>query len=184
MINLLSDERKDELKAARANTILVRYSVITLFAFAFITGALFVSYTVLESTMASAESRISANDVKSDVYVDTKKEVDGLSSKLTAARPLLDQEVRYSQLLVKLGQLMPAGTVLGDLTLTAANFTGEAVELKAYAKSTAEAGTLQTQFQASPLFSQVTPKSIDTDQQVDGYPVTITMTVTFNKAGI
>lgn len=184
MINLLSDVRKEELKAARANTLLTRYMGILILAFAFITAALFASYSVLSITMKSAEDRIATNDVKADVYSETKQSVDTLTAQLNSAKPILDQEIRYSQVLTKIGQLMPAGTILGDLTLTTANFNGQAIELKAFAKSTTEAGQLQTQFQSSPLFSQVTLKSTDTNQEVDGYPVTISMTILLNKAGV
>lgn len=185
MINLLATDRKDEIKAARVNVILLRYKGIVLLALAFIGGALFVTYTVQSSIMTNTESIIATNDIKADVYSETRQQVEGLSAKLNQTKATLDQEVRYSQLLVKLGQLMPQGTILGDITLTSASFTGQAVEIKAYAKSTNEAGLLQTAFQSSPLFNQpVTIKGTETNQEVDGYPVTISMSVLLNKAGI
>lgn len=185
MINLLADDRKDDIKAARANVFILRYIVIILLAFAFIGGALSVSYTVLGATMQSTEDLILANDVKADVYSDTKQQVDVLSARLSETKTTLDQEVRYSQALVKIGQLMPQGTVLGDLTLNTASFNGgQPVEIKAYAKSTNEAGLLQTQFQSSPIFSQVNLKGTETNQEIDGYPVTISMSVVLNRAGI
>jgi Tfp pilus assembly protein PilN len=184
MINLLSVERTDEIRAARMNVILVRYKLLIALALVFIGAALYVSYTVLDSTMASAEKRIQANDLKADVYKDTKQQVDELSAKLNESKTILDQEIRYSQALVKIGQLMPAGTVLGDLTLSTASFNGLPLEIKAYAKTTNEAGLLQNNFQSSGLFSNVTIKSTETSQEIDGYPVTIAMTVMLNKAGI
>lgn len=185
MINLLATDRKDEIKAARVNVILMRYMSILILAFGFIAGALFVSYTVLNSTMTNAENIISTNDIKTDVYSETKEKVDGLSAKLNQTKATLNQEVRYSQVLVKLGQLMPPGTVLGDVKLNTASFNGQAVEIKAYAKSTNETGQLQSAFQSSPLFSQpVTITGTETNQEVDGYPVTISMSVVLNKAGI
>lgn len=184
MINLLADNRKDEIKAARVNVFLIRYTAILLLAFAFISIALYVSYTVLGVTMKNAESLIASNDVKANVYSETSQEVDALSAKLNDTKYILNQEVRYSQVLVQMGQLMPKGTILGDVTLNTASFNGEPVELKAYAKSTAEAGLLQTQFQGSRLFTRVTLSSTETKEEVDGYPVSITMSVVFNRAGI
>ncbi len=183
MINLLSDQRKDDIRAARANIILVRYSAIILLAILFIAGSLYVSYSLLQVTKSSNEAIIESNDTKADIYSDTKAEVDALSAKLSDASGVLNQEVRYSQVLVKLGQLTPAGTILDKLTLTTANFSGTPTEITAYAKSTSEASTLQSQFQGSPLFTQVTLQGTET-QGIDGYPVTVKMTVTFNKAGI
>lgn len=184
MINLLANDRKDEIRAARVNVILMRYMTIVILAFGFIGATLFVSYTVLTTTMASADSIIATNDVKADVYAETKQQVDGLSAKLNETKTTLNQEIRYSQVLVKMGQLMPQGTVLGDLTLNTASFNGQSVDVKAYAKSTNEAGLLQTNFQGSPLFSKVDIKSTETNQEVDGYPVTISMSVVLNRAGI
>ncbi len=184
MINLLPDIRKDDIKAARANVILLRYMAIIGFAFAFIGGAVYISYSVLQTTMASAEERVALNDTKADVYSATRQEVDELSSKLNDAKSILDQEIRYSQVLIKLGQLTPAGVVLGNLTLDAASFDGNAVELQAYAKSNSEASQLQSQLQSSPLFSAVTLKSTEGDKGIDGYPVLVTLTVTLNKAGV
>ena len=184
MINLLSDERKAEIRAARTNVIIVRYTGIIAMAIVFILSTLYVSYTVLQNTMASAETQISANDVKADIYSETKQQVDTLSAKLAEAKTILDQEIRYSRVLVNIGQQMPSGTVLGDVTLSAASFSGTPVELKAYAKSTTEAGELKTRFQASPLFSQVNLLSTDENAGIDGYPVSVSMTVVFNRAGL
>lgn len=184
MINLLADERKDALKAARVNVFLVRYITILIFSFLFMGGALYVSYTVLESTMTSTESLIASNDVKAGAYSETSQQVEALSAKLNETKVMLNGEIRYSQALVQIGQLMPAGTILGDLTLTTQSFNGQPVEMKAYAKSTTEAGQLQTQFQGSPLFSKVTLNGTETKQEIDGYPVSITMSVVFNRAGI
>lgn len=184
MINLLAGERKDEIRAARVNVILMRYMVIIALAFAFIGAALYVSHSVLTVTMTNAQTLIAANDVKADVYSETKTQVDTLSAKLNDTKTILNQEIRYSQALVKMGQLMPAGTILGDLTLTTASFAGQAVEVKAYAKSTNEAGMLQSNFQSSGLFSQVTLKGTETNQEIDGYPVTVSMSVVLNRVGI
>lgn len=184
MINLLPDDRKDDIKAARANVVLLRYMTIIAFAFAFIGGAVYISYSLLQSTMASAEELVASNDIKADVYSETRQEVEELSSKLNDSKAILDQEIRYSQVLIKLGQLTPAGVILGDLTLDAASFSGTPVELQAYAKSNSEASQLQSQLQSSPLFSSVNLKSTEGDKGIDGYPVLVTLTVTLNKAGV
>lgn len=184
MINLLSDDRKGEIRAARTNVILLRYTSIILLAFAFIAGAVYISYTLLQSTMASAESLIVANDVKADVYRDTKQEVDELSAKLNDAKAIADQEVLYSAVLVKIGQLVPSGALLGDITFKTANFNATPLQITAYAKSATEAGQLQSAFQSSPLFSQVNLNGTENGSSVEGYPVEVTLTATLNKAGI
>jgi len=184
MINLLSGERKDELRAARANVILLRYMSIIALAFLFITGALYVSYVVLTATKTSAEGIISNNDIKTDVYSETKQQVDTLSAQLNDAKTLIDQEVLYSQFLVRIGQVTPAGTVVGDITLTTANFVGTPIEMTVYAKSADSASLIQNQFQTSGLFTQVTLKGTETDKGIEDYPVSIGLTVVLSKARI
>lgn len=185
MINLLSDEYKSELRAARSNLIIVRYIGIVLLAALFMCGALFISYSLLEATMNSAEQRIQANDVKADVYSQTQQQVTALSAQLDQSKTILDQEVRYSQLLVKLGQIMPTGTVIGKLSLTSASFNGQATPITAYAKTASEASSLQSQLQTSPLFNKVSLTSTENSGQgIPGYPVTVELSVVFNRAGI
>lgn len=184
MINLLSNGRKSRINAARANIIIVRYLSIIILAFVFITGTLFVSHSVLSSTMASADSIIESNDTKADIYSDTKQQVELLGSQLTDARNILDQEIRYSKVLIKLGQLMPEGTVLDQLTLDAIAFSGQPVPIKAYANSAAQASLIQAQFQGSSLFSQVTLQATETTGGLPGYPIVVSMNVIFNKAGV
>lgn len=184
MINLLSTDRKGEIRAARANVLLLRYMAIIGLAFAFIAGAVYISYSVLQVTMNNAEQLVESNDVKADVYSETKQQVDELSVRLNDAKVIADQEIRYSSVLVKIGQLMPAGTVLGDLKLETNSFNGTPVQITAYAKSTAEASQLQTQFQGSALLSQVSLIGTETDKGIDGYPVLVSLTAVFNRAGI
>jgi len=183
MINLLANDRKNEIMAARTNIVIVRYSAIVLLAIMFTAGALVVSRSVLSSTMASADSLIATNDVKADVYSGTKQQVDTLSAQLDDAKTILDQEVRYSQVLVKIGQLMPEGTVLDGLDLSSASFNGTPMTIKAYARSASEASQLQSQFQGSALFSQVALQSTETSGGLDEYPVVVSMTIALNRTG-
>lgn len=184
MINLLSNGRKDDIRAARSNVILLRYIGIVVLAIAFIVGIFYVSYTILTTTMKSNETILTSNDLKADVYSGTKKEVDALSAKLSEAKSILNQEVRYSQLLPKLGQIMPSGTILGPLKLDNTSFVGTPVDIIAYAKTANEATALQSQFRSSPLFSQVVIKGTEENSGVKNYPVKISLSVVFNKAGI
>ncbi len=182
MINLLATERKADIRAARVNVIIVRYTLILLLAAAFIMGAFYVSYITLQNTKAGAEGQIAANEIKAGVYSDTRQQVQALSDQLGEARATLDQEVRYSKLLIAIGQAMPAGTVLESLPLSSTTFNGTPVQIKAFAKTSAAAVTLQEHLKASPLFSSVSLQETKESGGVEGYPVVVTMTVVFNKA--
>jgi Tfp pilus assembly protein PilN len=184
MINLLSEERKEEIRAARLNLILTRYIVIILMAIAFLMGVLFVSYTLLQNTKQSADSIVQSNDVKADVYSQTKQQVDALSAKLSQTKSTLDQEISYSKVLTTIGQLMPTGTILDSLNLDSSSFNGTPVDLHAYAKTNDDAVALRARLQSSPLFVQVNLKGTDSSNGTDGYPISVNLTVVFNRAGV
>jgi hypothetical protein len=183
MINLMPDNAKQQLRAARTNVLLVRYIVIIFFASLFLLMTLGGSYYLLNQTKQSAQQLIDANDSKSDVYDSTKTQVGQLTSSLSETKSLLDEEIRYSNVLVNLAQLMPPNTVFGTLTIDETVFTGTPVELTVYAKSTSDALALQSQFQGSPHFSTVNFQAIsETGNGIDGYPVSAVMTVTLNRS--
>jgi len=183
MINLMPDNDKVEIRAARVNVVLLRYIIVIAIAFAFLALLLAGSYVVLTQTKASAEQLIDSNDTKAAVFSSTKAQVDSLSAGLAETKTLLDQEVLYSNTLVNIGQQLPQGTVLDKLTLDAGSFAGTPVALKIYAKSTEATVALREKFQTSPLFSNVNFESVsDTSGGITGYPVSVSLTLTLNKA--
>jgi len=183
MINLLPSNKKAEIRAARVNVILVRYISILLLALAFILIALYVSYAVLGITKTNSEKVISSNDVQAGVYSTTKSQVDNLSASLTETKALLDQEIRYSKVFINIGQLMPANTIFGKLTLDSTSFNGVPITTKVYAKTSADAVALRERFETSPMFTGVTFQSIEeTGSGIEGYPVSVDMTFTLSRA--
>jgi Tfp pilus assembly protein PilN len=182
MINLMPDDAKKEIRSARVNVILMRYIVVILFAFGFLVLLLAGSYIVLTQTKNSAQQLIDANGTKAQVYSNTKAQVDALSSSLSQAKTILNQEILYSNVLTNIGKQMPAGTVLDSINLNAASFSGTPVTLKAYAKTTDAAVALRGKFQSSPIFTNVNFESVTDSAGIDGYPVSVSMTLTVTKA--
>ncbi len=183
MINLLATNKKNEIRAARNNVLLMRYIWMLILAIVFILSVLYVSYNVLAQTKANNDILIESNDTKAGVYSTTKAQVDSLSSSLSETKTILDQEILYSKVLVKLGQQMPPGTIIDTLTLNQAAFAGTPVSVKVYAKTSNDVVTLRSQFQSSPLFSSVNFQSVvENGGGIEGYPVSIDMTLTLNKA--
>lgn len=181
MINLMPDEAKKEIRSARLNVILSRYILVVIFAFGFLVLLLGGSYVILTQTKKSAEQLISINSSKADIYSTTKAQVDSLSAGLTETKTILNQEILYSNVLINLGQQMPPGTVLSSVTLSDASFLGTPVALKAYAKTTEDAVALRQKFQASPIFTNVNFDSVSDSKGIDGYPVSVSMTLTVTR---
>jgi len=183
MINLLPDDYRKELRAARANLLLLRYMAVLALAGLFLAFTIYGSIFLLEQTRTSAKILISSNDTKADVYESTKNQIDSLSGSLGEAKGILDQETPYSNILINLAQLMPANTVIGKLTLDAKTITSSPVTITVYAKTTNDTVTLKDKFQSSPLFSNVNFETIsDSNSGVSDYPVSATLTLTINKA--
>jgi cell division protein FtsB len=181
MINLMPDERKKEIRSARVNVILGRYIIVILFAFAFLVLLLVGSYVVLTQTKQSAQRLIDANSTRADTYSTTKAQVDALSTSLADTKSILNQEVLYSNVLIHIGQQMPAGTVLGGITLNAASFAGTPVTVKAYAKTNNDVVALRQKFQGTPLFTAVNFDSVSDTGGIDGYPVSVSITLTVTR---
>lgn len=181
MINLMPDTAKSEIRAARLNVILTRYIFVILFAFGFLVLLLAGSYVVLTQTKASAQRLTDGNSTKADVYSSTKAQVEALGASLTQTKSILDKEVLYSNVLMNIGQQMPAGTVLSSITLNAASFAGTPVSIKAYAKTTDDAVALRQKFQSSPIFTNVNFDSVSDSAGIDGYPVGVSMTLVITR---
>jgi len=79
---------------------------------------------------------------------------------------------------------MPEGTVIDKMSLNAASFTGTPVSLKIYTKTNEATVALRQKFQSTPLFSNVNFESVSgSSSGIAGYPVSISLTLTLNKAG-
>jgi len=178
----MPDEIKKEIRAARVNVMLARYILVIIAAFLFLLMLLGGSYVVLMQTKQSADLSIDTNDTKAAVYSTTKAQVDALSASLSETRTILDQEILYSKVLANIGQQLPAGTVIGTLNLTSANFTGTPLTIDAYAKTNDAAVALREKFQSSPYFSNVKLESVsDSSTGISGYPIKVSLSLVMNR---
>jgi len=181
MINLMPDDSKKEIRAARTNVILSRYIIIVIFAIVFLGLVNGGAYYILDGVKKSAETAIASNSSNDTSYGSVQAEVDTLKQSLTGAQVILDQEVRYSKVLTTISSLVPSGVILDSISLSQAKFDTP-VTLQAYAKTTADANALQTAFAASPSFANVKIQSISSQSSVSGYPVSATLNLTILKA--
>lgn len=183
MINLLPEERKTDLGSSRANLIIARYIGIVVLAVLFLMAALATSQSVLKSTMQSAENIIATNDLKADVYSETAEQVRVLESQLTDTKTILNQEVRFSEILVKLGQIMPEGAVVGELTFDEKSLNGSPSILKVYTKNNTVTSQVQNSLQSSRVFERVSLQGTEDGQGIDGYPIAVSISVSLGRSG-
>lgn len=179
MINLLPNENKKDLRAARTNTVLLRYNVILIIATLFLAGAIAVVYVFLTTIKASAEQSISDNVVKEQSYASVKAEAEAFKTSLSDAKAILSDETSYSRALVRYAQLFPEGTAINTMELSSTSFSApQNVSVKITGQSAAQA--LISSMNKSPYVTDFSRKSI-TISQDDAYPYTMEVTFTLKK---
>ncbi len=184
MINLLPYEEKKQLRAARFNTVLIRY-LVTLWMGSIFMATIFAgAYYNLTLSKTSAEQLLSQNQSKSSAYQSVQQQAATINANIASARNVLSQQILYSKVLISIGQITPQGVVIDKLSLSPSTF-GTAITLQAYARDSDAALALKTAYQSSSIFSNVSIQNLSggsgTSGSVSGYPVSITLNVTINK---
>jgi hypothetical protein len=186
VINLLPDERKKEIRAGRANVLLLRYIVITLTAVVLLGGLLVGSYVVLDGAKQGAQLKVSENQARVSAYNDVRSQADSFRADLATAKSVLDNDISYTKLIYKIANKVPHNVVLNDLTLDPASF-GTALTMNASAKTFDDAGKLRDSFiNSGEIFTNVQLKSLSSgdDSSSGSYPVNVTLSVVINKGAL
>lgn len=186
MINLLSDDKKAEIRAGRVNVVIVNYIImlfIAMLVLAAVVGGTFVTITI---SHANAASRVEDNNQTAMQYQDDEQAAKQYRENLTTAKQILDKEINYSSLIYKISNTIPSRVVLGELSLDAATI-GQPATITAHAKNRRDALRLKTSFEKeTDLFSNVYLVQIEQAETptVRGYPYNITMALTVNKGAL
>ena len=183
MINLLPYEEKRQIRAGQTNTILLRYIIMLVVALLFLTGVFGMYYRSLTQIQTDAQQLIDTNQQKASAYNTARQQATALTASLSSAQTVLSQQVCYSNILTAIGAATPSGVILTALALSPTTL-GTPTTITAYATSSATALALQTAYKnATALFTGVTLSQLSTaGSSVSGYPVTITLNLTINKA--
>lgn len=188
MINLLPDERKRSITAARTNVILLRYNILTLVFILLLAGICAAYYMMLQMNYDKALAESQANMSKVDSYSNVRKQADEYRNNLTLASTILSNSVNYTPVIFNIAKLLPDGVIMDSISLSSADFNKQ-TSFTAHARTIAQATKLKENFQKSPMFSNVYFQSLS-DQSIptDGntikstdYPIAITISVMINK---
>lgn len=181
MINLLPPDHRNQLRAAQANTLLIRYNVFLVGALLFLGIALGVVYFYLTNSKATAEKTTQENQAKVSSYAKVQGDAEAFRSSLSTAKQVLDKEITYTKTVTTIARLMPSGTILQNLNLDAANF-GTPITFVFQAKDYKTALAIKDTFQTSPLFSDVHLQSINfASDGSSGYPYTVNLSLIISK---
>jgi len=135
MINLLPTQEKDTIKYARYNSQLRRWVVGTLVGLIGVVLVTLGSQFILRQNTHDYELAVASNkaSLKQQDQKNTLEKVKNIQDNFKLAIDVLSREVLFSKLLPRVGQVMPSGTVLENLSLNTEN-DQTAVDLSASAK--------------------------------------------------
>lgn len=170
MINLLSDAKKAEIRAARTNTILLRYILVLLLSLAFIGGIIYMSYQSLKLSEESALAQLDGS-LGSSSQTATPAEINAhMANSSSTAKILTD-----------ITNALPAGSIIRSITIDQQHTQGAPFTLAVYAKSGLTEESVEQSLLSSGAFAQVTIKNTrSNDTQVSGYPLRVELTVALN----
>lgn len=181
MINLLPADNIRQLKAARANTILVRYLFITAALIILLLGAVATAYQLLSAQKVAAEDRIIENQAKTTDFATVQQQADAVRSSLSSAKTALDSEIHYSTALLRIASALPTSTRIKSLSLDAQSLT-QPMTLETTVTSEEQAYALRTALGQS---EYVVPGSVKfgnlTAPGADSPDYTLEISVTFKK---
>lgn len=180
MINLLPPHAKKELAAGRANRLLLRYHILfSLLALATLLILVFF-YLHLRGAQQSYQATVDANIQKSGHMAASQKEVAEFRANLATARQILDKQINYSAVALRVASVIPPGVILGQLTLDPETIN-QPVKLNAQARDEQAVQSLKDALNNSAYFSDAYYDTVSRDAASSNYPFSITMTVTFTQ---
>jgi Tfp pilus assembly protein PilN len=179
MINLLPNEDKRQIRAARSNTLLLRYNFLILGVAVIAAFAIGGVYIYLSNSKAASETTIAKNKDRASGFDATANEASTFRANLSTAKQIMDREVVYTKVVLQLAKALPPGTVLQSLSLDASTF-GTPTVLVAKTKTTDNAIALKDALQKSGIFTDVHFDSL-VAQDNGPYFFTANFSVTFKK---
>lgn len=184
MINLLPANNKKEIRAGRANVLLIRYVFLTLLAVGVLAASFGIVYLLFAREHSIAESKITDNNKVEASYAADKKEAQQFTQNLAIAKQLLDKKINYTDILFKLAASVPAGSVINDISLDPTT-VDTPTTITAMSANSDSAIALRNSLLNSPIFSDTHFDSITKKETPVGpYNYDVTFNVTFKKEAI
>lgn len=118
MINLLPTSRKEEIRFAKLNRIVLRYLRLVLLLIIIIGGILGGTLYYLGVLNAQAEADINAKKQEIAVGAPFMKQAKDVSDRLLAIKTIQASQTRFSLLLNDLAKVLPQGVAIDTITLT------------------------------------------------------------------
>lgn len=151
MINLLSPEERKQIKAARANSILMRYVVMSLIVVVIIVVELISSYFMLVFNQSASRETINDNQSKSSAFSSIKSDAEKYRSNLRVAKYILDTQAPYTDILNAIAKRLPNGASLTGISIDPTTFGTASVQIQTHVSSYAQAIEVKNSLQETSI---------------------------------
>ncbi|MEI6228820.1 MAG: PilN domain-containing protein [Candidatus Saccharibacteria bacterium] len=179
MINLLPNNEKDEIQAARTNIVLVNFIIFLSITAVFLAIACFAIYNLLGDMQKTAESSI--KNKTAQMSADNSSEDIGRT--IATAESIFKRKMLYGNILIELGSKLPYGVVVDKLSLDNAS-VNETIKIELRAKSSSVAPELIANLKDSKLFYDIQVQSpIVSAGNSPDYPILINCSLSVHKGG-
>ncbi|MFZ2494202.1 MAG: hypothetical protein WAW60_00315 [Candidatus Saccharimonadales bacterium] len=179
MINLLSQEHRAQLAAAKRNVILRKYVITLMFLIGGIVACYGVGYFMLDEEKKHYQQQLSIYEPQRNAYADTTKQAQDFSKNLRIAKSILDNEIVYSDLIMTLSENLPSNVVLTNLSLRTKELA-QPISITINVKTPNDAVATKTKFQQGIIFKDTKIKTIDKSMSND-YPYTAVIITTLDQ---
>lgn len=181
MINLLPIDKKKDILSARTNTLLARYVLLLAGVAVFIVAGLVVAYLSLIAQGQQADTTKRSNEAEVAQFSSVQQQATAFRAQLGQAKQLFDQEIRYSEALVRISQSLPQGSALESLILNPQSFTQPST-LTILIQGESAANALKQSFSSSEYFTNVSFGALRVNGPDSPFPYTIDLLVTMNRS--
>jgi len=183
MINLLPPDYAMQIRYGRHNAVLRLWLIGAAGAIGglliiILSGWIYFNHQSgnLNTTIAASQAQLTTQNLSG-----VQKNAGVITGDIKVINQVLGQEIRFSDLMQAIGNIMPPGSVLSSLTLGKIN---GALDLSATAKDSSSATQIAVNLgdPKNSLFSSVDIISINCSTTPSAYPCTVVLRTLFNKA--
>lgn len=184
VVNLLPYKSKQQIRAARSNVILVKFTAILGLAAIFLASASGATYLILNNMETNAKANTTSNTTETKLYEQYKAQATTLSGAISNAKSILDRQVSYSTIMTELSSKLPEGVVIESLSLNSATL-GTPMTLQLHAKSSDKLTQFRDNLQGSTMFTNYTLQSSNNvSSDPSGYTTVAQISLTINKGAL
>ncbi len=180
-INLLPPEQKQSISYARRNTVLRKWVIAATIGVLGIVVVVAVGSFFISQSTKNQQAQVT--DMKNQLAVQKQTEVEqqvsSISNSIKLTLQVLQRQIFFSKLLVKVGEVMPSGTLLEGLTISSQQ---NSIDLAAAAKDYQTATQVQINITdpSKKLFDDADILNV-TCSDTGAYPCKVSLRATFAK---